>query len=63
MAHPESLDIVRTRIGLQIAEIETRSTRLKPVDMCAKMAAIRSMAAKHGLVVSEIFAERSVRLH
>ncbi len=47
MAGPESLAVVRTRIGLQIAEIQTRATKLKPVDICAKMAAIRAMAAQH----------------
>jgi hypothetical protein len=49
MAHPESLEIVRSRIGRQIAEIETRAAKLKPVDICARMAAIRSAAAEHGL--------------
>ena len=38
----ESLTAVRTRIGLQIAEIETRATRRKPVDISARMAAIRA---------------------
>jgi hypothetical protein len=63
MAHPESLEPVRTRIGLQNAEIETRSTKLKPVDMGARMAAIRSMAAEHGLVAPDSVAGHSVRLH
>ena len=46
----ESLNIVRTRIGRQIAEIETRAASHKPVDICARMAAIRAMAVQHGLV-------------
>jgi len=49
MAASESLTTVRTRIGVQIAEIETRAARRKPVDICARMAAIRAMAAHHGL--------------
>ncbi len=57
MAGPESLTVVRTRIGLQIAEIETRASKLKPVDICAKMAAIRAMAAQHGLVALEGLAD------
>ena len=57
MAAPESLTAVRTRIGVQIAEIETRAARLKPIDICAKMAAIRSMAAQHGLIALEGLAD------
>jgi hypothetical protein len=57
MAHPESLSTVRTRIGLQIAEIERRAAKLKPVDICARMAAIRSVAAEHGLLALEGLAD------
>ena len=57
MAHPESLQIVRHRIGERIAEIETRVAKLRPVDICAKMAAIRSMAAEHGLAALEGLAD------
>ena len=57
MPAPESLNAVRTRIGLQIAEIEARATKLKPVDICAKMAAIRVMAAEHGLAALEGLAD------
>ncbi len=57
MASPESLQLVRHRIGERIAEIETRVAKLRPVDICAKMAAIRSMAAKHGLAALEGLAD------
>ena len=57
MAAPESLQIVRTRIGERIAEIEERVGKLRPVDICAKMAAIRSMAAEHGLAALEGLAD------
>jgi hypothetical protein len=57
MARSESLTPVRARIGLQIAEIETRVAKLKPVDICARMAAIRSLAAEHGLVALEGLAD------
>ncbi len=49
MAAAESLTLVRTRIGRHIAAAETRAARLKPVDIGARMAAIRIMAAKHGV--------------
>ena len=57
MASSESLTNVRTRIGLQIAEIQTRAARLKPIDICARMAAIRTMAAQHGLDALEGLAD------
>ena len=57
MATLDSLQIVRARIGERIAEIETRVTRLKPIDICAKMAAIRAMAAEHGLAALEGLAD------
>ena len=53
----DSLNIVRTRIGERIAEIEARARMLKPVDICAKMAAIRSLAAQHGLTALEGLAD------
>ena len=40
----ESLTDVRHRIGLQIAEIESRAARARPVDIGASMAAIRALA-------------------
>ncbi len=57
MASPESLTIVRSRIGERIAEIEQRASRLRPVDICARMAAIRTMAAEHGLAALEGLAD------
>ena len=57
MAALDSLNIARTRIGDRIAEIERRVARLKPVDICAKMEAIRAMAAEHGLAALEGLAD------
>jgi len=57
MAAPDSLNIARTRIGDRIAEIEERIARLKPVDICARMEAIRSMAIDHGLAALEGLAD------
>ena len=57
MAAIDSLNIVRARIGDRIAEIEERMARLKPIDICAKMEAIRAMAADHGLSALEGLAD------
>lgn len=53
----DSLSIVRIRIGERIAEIEDRVARLKPVDICARMEAIRGMAAEHGMSALEGLAD------
>ena len=53
----ESLNIVRGRIGERIAEIEDRILRLKPVDICARMEAIRGLAAEHGMAALEGLAD------
>lgn len=57
MSDIDSLSIVRHRIGERIAEIEERVTRLKPIDIAAKMEAIRSMAAEHGMAALEGLAD------
>ena len=57
MSAADSLNIVRTRIGERIAEIEERVGRLKPVDICARMEAIRAMASEHGLAALEGLAD------
>lgn len=54
---PESLNMVRSRIGERIAELETRIRKLKPVDIRARMDAIRSLAADHGLTALEGLAD------
>ena len=53
----DSLNIVRLRLGERIAEIEDRVARLKPVDICAKMEAIRVLAAEHGMYAMEGLAD------
>ncbi len=57
MAASESLSIVRSRIGERIAEIELRAERLKPIDIAAKMEAIRNLAAEHGMTALEGLAD------
>ena len=49
MAASESLHIVRSRVCERIAEAERRSARTGAVDIGRRMAAIRAMAAGHGL--------------
>ncbi len=53
----DSLNIARARIGERISEMEERVARLKPVDICARMEAIRTMAAEHGLAALEGLAD------
>ena len=53
----ESLSIVRLRIGERIAEIEQRVAQLKPIDICARMEAIRRMASEHGMAALEGLAD------
>ena len=57
MAAVDSLNIIRARIGDRIAEVEQRMTRLKPVDICAKMEAIRALATEHGMAALEGLAD------
>ena len=57
MAAIDSLSIVRSRIGERIAEVERRMARLKPVDICARMEAIRALASEHGLAALEGLAD------
>ncbi|MCA1654806.1 MAG: hypothetical protein ABR588_00200 [Sphingomicrobium sp.] len=56
---PDSLALVRGRIGERIAEIEQRAARMKQADICQRMDAIRAMAAEHGLVALEGLADYS----
>ena len=55
----DALNIVRTRIGERIAEIEARIPSLRPADIYARMDAIRRLAAEHGLVALEGLADCS----
>jgi hypothetical protein len=53
----DSLNSVRLRLSERISEIEERVSRLKPVDICAKMEAIRGMAAEYGMTALEGLAD------
>ena len=49
----DPLALVRGQIGLRIAEIQDHGPRLSPLDLYARMDAIRQMAAAHGMVALE----------
>jgi hypothetical protein len=53
---------VRIQVGLRIAEIRDAGPRLSPLDLHAKMDAIRQLAVDHGLVALEGLARCSAQL-
>jgi hypothetical protein len=53
---------VRNEIGLRVAEIRATGARLSPLDMYARMDAIRQLAAINGLAVLERLAQHSAQL-
>jgi hypothetical protein len=53
---------VRNEIGLRVAEIRDAGPRLSPLDLYARMDAIRQLAALNGLAVLEGLARHSTQL-
>jgi hypothetical protein len=53
---------VRTQVGLRVAEIRDAGPRLSPLDLHARMDAIRQLASAHGLVALEGLAHCSAQL-
>ena len=53
---------VRTEVGLRVAEIRQASARISPMDLYARMDAIRQLAAVHGLAALEGLARRSAQM-
>ena len=53
---------VRNEIGLRVAEIRNAGPRLSPLDLYARMDAIRQLAALNGLAVLEGLARHSTQL-
>ena len=53
---------VRNEVGLRIAEIRDRGPRLSPLDLYARMDAIRQLAALHGLAALEGLARCSAQM-
>ena len=58
----DALAKVRTEIGLRVAELRETAPRLSPLDMYARMDAIRELAALHGLAALEGLARCSAQL-
>jgi hypothetical protein len=52
---------VRNEIGLRVAEIRDAGPRLSPLDLYARMDAIRQLAAINGLATLEGLASRSAQ--
>lgn len=53
---------VRNEIGLRVAEIRDAGPRLSPLDLYARMDAIRQLAALNGLATLESLARHSTQL-
>jgi hypothetical protein len=53
---------VRNEIGLRVAEIRDAGPRLSPLDLYARMDAIRHLAALNGLATLESLARHSTQL-
>src|SRR5689334_8893317 len=62
MAKKDPLAKVRSEVGLRIAEIRNSSLRLSPLDLHARMDAIRQLAAVNGLAALEGLARHSAQL-
>jgi hypothetical protein len=58
----DPLATVRNQVGLRVAEIRDSGRRLSPLDLYARMDAIRQLAAVHGLAVLEQLARHSAQL-
>ena len=58
----DALDTARSRIGAQLAEFSDRAARLSPLDIHARMDAIRQIAAANGLDALEGLMHRSAQL-
>ena len=58
----DPLSTVRTQVGLRVAEIRNAGPRLSPLDLYAKMDAIRQLAADHGMAALESLARCSAQL-
>ncbi|HVM22928.1 MAG TPA: hypothetical protein VM308_06470 [Sphingomicrobium sp.] len=53
---------VKAQVGRRVAEIRERGPRLSPLDLHARMDAIRELAAEHGLAALEGLARCSAQL-
>ena len=58
----DPLSAVRTQVGQRVAEIRSAGPRLSPLDLHARMEAIRQLAAEHGLAALEGLARCTAQL-
>jgi hypothetical protein len=58
----DPLTMIRREIGLRVAEIRGAGPRLSPLDLHAKMDAIRQLAVINGLAALEGLARHSAQL-
>jgi hypothetical protein len=58
----DPLGAIRKEVGLRVAEIRAAGARLSPLDMYARMDAIRQLAAINGLAALERLARHSAQL-
>jgi hypothetical protein len=58
----DPLATVRHQVALRVAEIHDASPRLSPLDLYARMDAIRQLAVANGLATLEGLARRSAQL-
>lgn len=49
----DPLATIRREVGLRVAEIRSAGLRISPIDLHARMDAIRQLAAAHGLAALE----------
>lgn len=57
----DPLATIRKEVGLRVAEIKSSGLRLSPLDLYARMDAIRQLAAAHGLATLEGLARSSAQ--
>ncbi|MFL6722065.1 MAG: hypothetical protein ACJ8FT_09730 [Sphingomonas sp.] len=57
----DPLTTIRKEVGLRVAEIRERGRRLSPLDLHARMDAIRELAAANGLTALEGLARNSAQ--
>ncbi|MEO5972489.1 MAG: hypothetical protein ABIP91_03900 [Sphingomicrobium sp.] len=58
----DALEPVRNQLAVRIADIHQRAERLSPLDIHARMDAIREIAAVHGMIALEGLAHCSAQL-
>ena len=58
----DPLQSIRLRVGARVAEIQAAGQRLSPLDLYARLDAIRELANANGLVALEALAHRSAQL-